>query len=89
MKDLKHSSYTVKATGSMALKSKLMQGDIKAMAFHFKKPYMTMYHILSGKQSGDKNIVECAERIVAFYEKVEISKNVSNIIKSYKDVSEK
>lgn len=72
-----------KATGSKKLKAALKLGDIKAIAEHFKVPYHTVYYIISGRNKGDKKIVDCAKEIVAFYQKVDMDKTVTSIIKSY------
>jgi hypothetical protein len=61
----------------------LQNGDIKSIATHFNKSYSQVHAILSGKFSGDKDIVECAEKIVSFYKEVDLQTSVENIIKSY------
>lgn len=72
-----------KAKGSEDLANALLVGDLKNIAKRFQRPYATVSSIVRGRQYGDKNIVECAERIIAFYKEVEIEKNVKQIIESY------
>lgn len=83
MEDLKHSTYEVRAKGSKALRNALQYGDVRAIAVHFNQPYTRVHGILSGKHHGDKDIVECAERIVAYYARIELKESVEEIIRSY------
>lgn len=83
MLELKHSQIQLKAKGSESLVAKLQYGDVKRMAEVFDTPHQKVYAIVSGKYFGDKRIVECAEKLVAFYDQVELSTNVEAIINSY------
>jgi len=83
MKTLKHSTYLIKAKGSTNLRNALQYGDVRAIAAHFNLSYTKVHAVISGKHAGDKNIVECAERIAAFYDSVDLNTIVTNIIKSY------
>lgn len=83
MEDLKHGTYVVKAKGSMQLRQGLKYGDVRAIALHFKMPYANVHSILCGKHAGDKRLVECAERIVNYYNEVELDNTIESIIKSY------
>lgn len=80
---VEHKNSTLKAKGSEDLRKGLIVGDIKMIAEHFNLPYMKVSDVIRGRYFGDKNVVECAERIVAFYKEVDIEKNVKQIIESY------
>lgn len=86
MLDLKHSTYTTKAKGSSDLKDRLKTGDIKAIADHFALTYVSAYNIITGKHNGDVQVVQCAERIAAFYNEVNLDHTVTSIIKSYETI---
>ena len=83
MLELKHSEIQLKAKGSEDLVSKLQYGDIKAIADVFNIDHKKIRSILLGRYFGDKRIVECAERLVAFYASVDLEYNVKSIINSY------
>ncbi len=83
MLDEKTSTIITKAKGSLALRGGLQTGDIKAIAIHFNETYAITLNVISGKHFGSKDIVECAERIVAFYKKVKLTETVTEIINSY------
>lgn len=83
MVELKHSDVLIKAKGSPALKDRLNRGNIKDIAAIFGIEYMKVYNVIAGKYYGDKRIVDCAERIVAFYDSVGLDANVEKIIASY------
>lgn len=83
MVEHKHSNVLIKAKGSEALKSRLHTGNIKEISKAFGIEYMKAYNVIAGKYYGDKRIVDCAERIVSFYDSVQLENNVSNIINSY------
>lgn len=77
------STVKIRAKGSYELGKRLRNGDLKRITEHFKRPYMTVSAIVRGRQYGDANIVECAERIVAYYDEIQIEDNVTKIIESY------
>lgn len=83
IQEFKHSTYELKAKGSKQLRNALQYGDIRAISVHFKQPYDKVHGVISGKHAGDKNIIECAERIVAYYERIDLVNSVSEIIESY------
>ena len=80
---VEHKNSTLKAKGSENLRKGLIVGDIKMIAEHFKLPYVSVSDVIRGRYFGDKDVVECAERIVAFYQQVDIENNVKQIIESY------
>ena len=83
MVQFNNSTIQIKAKGSPKLLSGLQIGDLKMIATHFGYTYTTVRGVIVGKHHGDKDIVECAERIVAFYKSVKLSESVKSIIHSY------
>ena len=88
MVELKYSDIQTRAKGSEHLKDKLNQGDIKAISEAFNTAYQRTYYIIEGRFYGEKEIIECAERIAAFYDEIKLRKTVKDIIKSYERVDQ-
>ena len=76
-----------KAKGSLELKQSLQVNDIKAIADHFKESYVKVRGVIEGKHFGHPDIVDCAKRISDFYKKVNLTDNVTQIIKSYEPIN--
>lgn len=77
----------IKAKGSKELKDSLLQGDIKRIAKCFGKGYQAVYLVIIGTNYGDKNIVDCAEKLAAFYKSCHIDANRDLIFKNYEDLN--
>ena len=76
-----------KAKGSLELKQSLQVNDIKAISTHFNESYVKVRGVIEGKHFGHPDIVDCAKRISDFYKKVNLSKNVTEIINSYEPIN--
>lgn len=83
MVELKHSTTPDKYKGSPELRSKLQTGDVKAIADVLGMDYQKVLYVISGRYHGEREIVECAERLAAFYEDVKLTETVNQIINSY------
>lgn len=82
-----HSTVQEKAKGSEGLRKGLRNGDLKKMAAQFNTPYMRVSAIVRGRHFGEKEIVECAERLCAFYKEIQIEETVNQIIESYEPIN--
>ena len=79
----KNSTIKVKAKGSPELKDSLLQGDIKRIAKLFNKGYQSVYLVIIGTNYGDKEIIEVAEKLAAFYKSCHIDANRDLIFKGH------
>lgn len=87
MVESKYSTKTVTTRGSEALKGLLQRGDIQKIADRFGLPYSRVFAIIQGKHASSSKIVECAEKLVALYDAVDLEKKRTEILKSYGDVN--
>lgn len=87
MVEHKHSEVIQKAKGSELLTGKLKTGDIQRIADTFQESYTRMRGILMGKHFGPQEYVECAEKIVAFYDRVKLHDTVEQILNSYGSIN--
>ncbi len=76
-----------KAKGSLELKKSLKTNDIKAISVHFNESYVKTKGVIEGKHFGHPSIVECAQKLSAFYAKIKLNQTVDQIIKSYEPIN--
>jgi hypothetical protein len=78
-----------KSKGSDELMSLMLHGDVKDIANAFDIPYPKAYNWISGKNYGNKLVVDCAKDLANFYKESNLSKNRIDIINSYTKKSKK
>lgn len=83
MLELKHSTMPDKYKGSPELKSKLLNGDVKAISEALNIEYTKVNNVLSGNYYGERVIVECAERLAALYDELNLTERQNQILKEY------
>ena len=76
-----------KAKGSVELKKSLKINDIKAISVHLNESYVKTRGVIEGKHFGHPSIVECAQKISAFYADIKLNETVENIITSYEPIN--
>lgn len=81
-------SYKVKAKGSKELATKLLKGDLKRISDGLNISYNTVVNVIYGRQFGDSRIIECAEKMVSFYQGLDIEFNVNKIIENHATINQ-
>ena len=83
----KHDSNGLQYTGSPELLRALPGGLIRKFETYFKRPYSTIYSIISGKRwTNDNKVLECAVRVVALHASLKYEKLLADILKDYEPI---
>lgn len=73
-----------KAKGSIELLEQLLGGDVKAISEALNISYPVVRNVISGRNAGDKKIIDAAQDLAAFYASVKLKDKRDRIINKLK-----